>query len=324
MKPFESFLATEIEAYLNYRKSLGYEIMPAKSHLLTFDGYLAKTEADWDSLKPAFFLEMRVRLTMEARSINSVFSSIRGLFRFLAGRGYLAHNPLSDIPPLKENVIVPFVFSPDQGNQLLEMVCKAIRRTTRCFLTDLAIYLVVLVMARCGTRISEPIRLLWRNYCRDDATIYIERTKFGKDRIIPIPRDVVTQIENYLTVRQSLRSNDDNPYLFAGRKQRYLSETLVRDAFQNAVKKIGLKQPRKVLGNVNFSGPTPHSLRHSFAVNTLNRIKKSGGSAQNALPVLAAYLGHRDYKCTSVYLRVADAMTRKNLVDFSLWQKGKE
>jgi integrase len=41
------------------------------------------------------------------------------------------------------------------------------------------------------------------------------------------------------------------------------------------------------------------------------------------LPVLAAYLGHSDYKHTSVYLRVADAASRKQLVDFALWQKKK-
>ena len=324
MRPFESLLAPEMEAYVQYRKSLGYKTMPAKSHLLTLDDYLTKTEANWDNFKPAFFLEMRAGLTLETRSINSIFYSIRGFFHFLVGRGYVDHNPLRDIPKLKENVIVPFVFSPDQVNQLLETVCKNIRRTRGCFLTDLAIYMVVLVMARCGTRISEPIKLLRCNYCRDDATLYIERTKFGKDRIIPIPRDVVAQIENYLAVRQSLRPNDDNPYLFAGRKERCLSKTLVHDAFQNAVQKIGLDQPRKVLGNVNFNRPTPHSLRHSFAVNTLNRIKKSGGCTQNALPILAAYLGHRDYISASVYLRVADAMSRKNLVDFSLWQKAKE
>ena len=324
MRPFKSFLAHEIEAYVQYRKSLGYKTIPAKSHLLSLDDYLKKTEACLGNLEPAFFLEMRAGLTLETRSINGMFCSIRGFFHFLVGRGYVEHNPLQDIPKLKENVIVPFVFSPDQINQLLEMVCKDIRRARGCFLTDLAVYMVVLVMARCGTRISEPIKLLRCNYRRDDATLYIERTKFGKDRIIPISRDVVAQIENYLAVRQSLRPNDDNPYLFAGRKERCLSKTLIHNAFQNAVRKIGLNQPRKVLGNVNFNGPTPHSLRHSFAVNTLNRIKKSGGSAQNALPILAAYLGHRDYISTSVYLRVSDAMSRKNLVDFSLWQKAKE
>jgi len=324
MRPFKSFLASEMEDYLQYRKSLGYKTMPGHSYLLTFDDYLVKTEADWHSFTPSFFLGMRVGLTMETRGINAIFSLIRGFFHFLVGRGYVDHNPLQDIPRLKKNVIVPFVFSPDQIEVLLKSVSNNIRTTSRCFLTDLAVYMVVLVMARCGTRISEPIKLLRCNYRRDDATLFIERTKFGKDRIIPISKKVVSQIENYLAVRQSLRPDDKNPYLFAGRKERCLSANLVRYAFQNAVQKIGLKQPRKVLGNVNFNRPTPHSLRHSFAVNTLNRIRKSGGSAQNALPILAAYLGHRDYICTSVYLRVSDAMSRKNLVDFSLWQKAKE
>ena len=54
------------------------------------------------------------------------------------------------------------------------------------------------------------------------------------------------------------------------------------------------------------------------------RIKERGQSPQHALPVLAAYMGHSEYKYTSVYLRVADAQSRKNLVDFSLWQKRKE
>jgi len=324
MRPFKSFLAGEMEAYLQYRKSLGYKAMPAHSHLLAFDDYLAKTEAGRHSLMPSFFLEMRAELKNEARTINGIFCSIRGFFHYLAGRGYVDRNPLSDIPPLKENAIVPFVFSPGQIDQLLKTVSKNIRTTRGCFLTDLAVYMVVLVMARCGMRISEPIKLLRCNYCGDDATLFVKETKFGKDRIIPIPQKVVAEIENYLAVRQSLRPNDDNPYLFAGRKERCLSGTIVRATFHNAVEKMGLKRSRKVLGNVNFNGPTPHSLRHSFAVNTLNRIKESGGSAQNALPILAAYLGHRDYICTSVYLRVSDAMTRNNLVDFSLWQKANE
>ena len=321
MRPFKSFLASLMEDYLQYRKSLGYKTMPGKSYLLKFDDYLRKTEAGWHSFTPSFFLEMRAGLTMEARGINAIFSSIRGFFHFLAGRGYVDHNPLRDIPRLKKNVVVPFVFSPDQIDQLLKSVSKSIRTTSRCFLTDLAIYMVVLVMARCGTRISEPIKLLRCNYRRDDATLFIERTKFGKDRLIPIPKKVVTEIENYLAVRQSLRPNDKNPYLFASRKERCLSDSTVRAAFHKAVNDVGLQQPRKVLGNVSFNGPTPHSLRHSFAVNTLNRIKKTGGDAQNALPILAAYLGHTDYICTSVYLRVSDAMSRKNLVDFCLWQR---
>lgn len=324
MKPFESFLAPQLNAYLAYRQSLGYAAMPCRAHLLVFDRYLQDKEADWNAFQPAFFLEMRAELDIEPRTINTVLSAVRGLFHFLVRRDYLTHNPLSDIPPLKENTIVPFVFSPKQVDQLLAVICKRIRKTKGRFFTDFALYLAVLLLARCGMRISEPIGLLSHHYRPGDATIYIEKTKFRKDRLIPIPKEVITQIENYLSVRQALRPHDDNPYLLAGRREKPLTDPQLRRLFHITLKEMGLHQPRRVIGNVNFSQPTPHSLRHSFAVNTLIKIKKRGESAQKALPVLAAYMGHSDYKHTSVYLRVADALSRENLVDFVLWQKRKQ
>jgi len=321
MKPFESVLASHIEDYLAYRKSIGYLSTLAGYHLHIFDQYLVERNAGWHDFHPAFFLEMRSRVRGEPCTVNKVLYAVRALFSFLVRRGDLDHNPLTNIPTLKEHTVVPFVFSPQQVDQLLEMISRRIRKSETYFLTDVATYLVVLLMARCGMRISEPIKLLRPHYRPDDATLFIEKTKFGKDRLIPVPKKVAAQIENYLAVRDKLKDHDDNPYLLAGRKQNRLCDETVRNVFSSAVREIGLHQPRKIVGNVNFSPPTPHSLRHSYAVNTLNSIWEWGGSAQNALPVLAAYLGHKDYTCTSVYLRVADAISRKALVDFSLWQK---
>jgi integrase/recombinase XerD len=321
MKPFESVLTSHIEDYLAYRKSIGYLSTLAGYHLHIFDQYLVERNAGWHDFHPAFFLEMRSRVRGEPCTVNKVLYAVRALFSFLVRRGDLDHNPLTNIPTLKEHTVVPFVFSPQQVDQLLEMISRRIRKRETYFLTDLAIYLVVLLMARCGMRISEPIKLLRPHYRPDDATLFIEKTKFGKDRLIPVPKKVAAQIENYLAVRDKLKDHDDNPYLLAGRKQNRLCDETVRNVFSSAVREIGLHQPRKIVGNVNFSPPTPHSLRHSYAVNTLNSIWERGGSAQNALPVLAAYLGHKDYTCTSVYLRVADAISRKALVDFSLWKK---
>ena len=70
--------------------------------------------------------------------------------------------------------------------------------------------------------------------------------------------------------------------------------------------------------NTTFGAPTPHSLRHSFAINTLKRLKQRGESSQKALPVLSAYMGHRKYRYTAVYLKVLDAEQRQGLVDFAI------
>lgn len=324
MKNFESFLAPQFNDYIAYRQSLGYDTRPSRAHLLIFDRYLRQTNADWHSLQPFYFLEMRANLEMEPRSINRVFSSVRGFFHFLLRQEDMVENPLQDIPPLKENAIIPFVLSPCQIEQLLQVLCKRVRRNERHFLTDLALYLAVLLLARCGMRISEPLKVMKNHYRRDDGTLYIEKTKFGKQRLIPVAKAVMTDIENYLSVRKSIRPHDLNPYLLAGKNHGPLKAEQVRHVFHQALKEIGLDQRRRVLGNMNFNQSTPHCLRHSFAVNTLRSIKERGQSPQSALPVLAAYLGHSQYKYTSVYLRVADAKHRKDLVDFSLWQKRKE
>ena len=321
MKNYESFMAPLIHEFFHYRKALGYSLKVHRYHLFVFDQYLKEKSADWDGLQPSFFLEMRANLKLEPRSVNRTLTTVRTFFHFLIRRDYLDENPLRHIPSLKENTIIPFIFSPQQVDQLLEVTCKGIRKSKGYFLRDLTCYIALLLLARCGLRISEPLKLLIHHYRPDEGTIYIEKSKFQKDRLIPMPLDTIKEMENYLSVRHSLTAPDQNPYLLAGKGQKPLTSNQVRFLFRKALTKIGLEQKRRVIGNVNISQPTPHSLRHSFAVNTLNSIKERAESMGRALPALAAYMGHSHYKYTSLYLKVADAISRKNLVDFTLWQK---
>ncbi len=323
MKPFESFLSAQLNEFLTYRESLGYTMRRRRSHLIAFDRYLKDTDANWNSFEPSFFLRMRADLGKEPRHTNQILIITRVFFQFLLRRGYLEENPLQDVPLLKENVSIPFLFSPEQTDQLLAAFCKRIRGRKEFFLSDLAMYLAILLLARCGMRISEPLRLMRQHYRRDDGTLYIEKTKFKKDRLIPAPIAIITEIDNYLAVRRHLQLDDQNPYLLAGKKEKPLSEYQVRSVFHQAVKNIGLQQQRRVMGNMTFNPPVPHSLRHSFAINTLRKIIERGDSAQDALPVLAVYLGHSTYFCSSVYLKITDAKSRNDLYDFTVWQKWK-
>ena len=262
MKPFESFLSLQLNEFVTYRESMGYTMRHRRSHLLAFDRYLKDTEADWSSFQPSFFLQMRADLNKGPGHTNQILIIVRVFFQFLLRRGYVEENPLRDIPLTKENVSIPFIFSPGQTDQLLAALCKRIRRSETLFLTDLAMYLAILLLARCGMRISEPLRLLHHHYRTDDRTLYIEKTKFKKDRLIPVPIAVSTEIDNYLRVRKHLRAPDQNPYLLAGKKHKPLTQYQVRSLFHQAVKDMGLKQERKVMGNMTFNPPVPHSLRH--------------------------------------------------------------
>jgi integrase/recombinase XerD len=321
MNRFESFLAQQFEDYMTYRRQLGYDTENLRWALKTVDRYLISQNTDASDLTAAFFLSLQADLRTQNKTINRVLSYTRGFFEYLLRKEYCQHNPLKEIPWLPEEQFIAFIFSPPQIDALLGAVCHRLRKNSKDFIKDLGIYLAILLLARCGMRIYEPLRLKHYHFRADDKTLYIEKTKFKKDRLIPIPKAVVAEITNYLAVRRILWATDPNPYLLAASKQKSFYDELIRRRFHQAVSDIGLKRPRQTIGTTNIGAPTPHSLRHSFAANTLKRIKAQGKSAQHALPVLAAYLGHSEYKHTAKYLKMLDAGHRHRLVNFINTQK---
>jgi len=318
MKIFESFLAPRFTEFIEYRKNSGYATKNILSHLRTFDRYLKEKKTEPDLLEPSFFLEFRADLKIEPQSINAILYTVQYFFQYLVRIDDYRQNPVKGIPPLPENEFIPYIFSVEQTDQLLAAVCKRIRKTPRSFFKDLSVYMAIVLIARCGLRIKEPLRLELNHYRPEERTLYIEKTKFKKDRLIPVPKSVAANLDNYLKVRNALRPEDQSPYLLPGIKQRKLYENRVRGVFHQAVKDIGLDQPRQIIGQMTFAKPTPHCLRHSFAVNTLKSVKQRGISPENALPVLAAYMGHKKYKHTIKYLKVIDADQRQGLLSFAL------
>lgn len=316
MKPFESFLAEQLEEYMVYRKGLGYAKRPLEPRLYAFDRYVQKQNINWDQLQPSFFLQLRAEISEHPNTVNEILLDIRGFFQFLVRKGMLDQNPLKDIPRLPKRYFVPFVFSQRQTKALIEIVCKNIRKSETYFLLDMAKYVAIVMLARCGMRINEPLHLRGCHYRKEEGTVYIERTKFRKDRLIPVPKSVLAEIESYLTARKSLRADDQNEYLLAGKGCAPLNDSNIRRAFHRAVREMGLYCPEQVIGNVTFGAPVPHSLRHSFAINTLNKIRARGQSPQHALPVLATYMGHRKYQYTGAYLKVKNAEHRMGLLEY--------
>ncbi len=317
MKPFESPLGPQLEQFLSYRKSLGYTARTLRSLLLGFDRHACEKKASLEDLTPAFFLEMKKSFRDSPQTFNHRLPAMRGFFHHLVRRRIADENPLSHIEPYRERAFFPFVFSPGQVEELLEAARNAIRRTETFFFRDFTAYMAILLYARCAMRLSEPLRLGTGHYAPDEATVYIEKTKFSKDRLIPVPKILAGEMDNYLNLRKSLITGP-NPHLLPGNGDRALPKRDIYRMFHAAVREIGLEQPRRVMAGTTFGHPTPHCLRHSFAINTLKRIRDRGGSPQQALPVLSAYLGHRKYRYTAVYLKVLDAEHRQGLVDFAI------
>jgi len=321
MKPFKSFLSQELEAFISYRDGLGYSGKRIRDSLLIFDQYICRHPDPTMIWQPPFYLKFRNEIGLEPSTVNNTLYAVRCFFEYLRRKQSNLSNPLKSVPGLPQRAFIPFVFSPEQVEQLIVTVCCRIRHKQRVFLKDLSEYLAILLLARCGLRINEPLRLKMKDYRPDEKTIYIEKTKFKKDRLIPIPIAVAGQIDNYLSSRSALIKNDINPYLFIGGLQNRLGDHRIRSIFHDTVHQIGINSPRKIIGNTTFGHPTPHSLRHSFAINTLRSAINRKQSPRNVLPVLATYVGHVEYRHNMKYLKVVDAESRVSLLNFAGTQR---
>src|SRR4030042_4960775 len=101
MKPFESFLAKNLEEYLIFRQSLGFGNKDLRYRLWPFDQYLKESGGEWDMFNPSFFLLFRAHLKGAPSTVNGILSAVRLFFQFLVRQGMLPENPLMDIPPVK-------------------------------------------------------------------------------------------------------------------------------------------------------------------------------------------------------------------------------
>lgn len=211
MKRFESFLATKMEEYLAYRQTLGYSQPNTRWGLLAFDRFLQEKNGSWQELQTDLFLEFRNRYKRDPHTANIIISRLRTFFQFLVRQEIYDTNPLRNIPDVPEKIFVPFVFSPEQVDQLLAAVQKRLRKNKRFYLQDLALYVAMVLIARCGLRISEPLRLKYHHYREQEGSIYIEKTKFKKDRLLPVPQSALRELDNYLAVRKALLDHDKTP-----------------------------------------------------------------------------------------------------------------
>lgn len=142
-------------------------------------------------------------------------------------------------------------------------------------------YLIIKTLAYTGLRRSELLSLR----CRDirDSLLFVHAGKGEKDRVIPLMRQLNTDILSYILKRQLAPSD----YLFPISSRRLSS----------LVKNYAL--------SAGIDDLSTHSLRHYFAT----RLIEKGAS----LRVTQELLGHEDISTTAIYLDIVPMHLRKTI-----------
>ena len=89
-----------------------------------------------------------------------------------------------------------------------------------------------------------------------------------------------------------------NNYFFPNPRKSCYHTTTVYNRFRDALWHCGIAHKGRGYG------PRVHDLRHTFAVRSMQKLKKSKSDIVTTLPYLSAYLGHCNMSATQIYLHL--------------------
>lgn len=288
-------LRKDASEYLALRRSLGFKL---RRHAVYLEEYLTFMRCQRaNRITTDLALQFATRAShCGAKTQSDRLSVVRGFARYR-----LASDPRTEVPP--EGLIPtprprarPYLYSNEEIQCLL---AAALTQPSRVSLQPWMFHCLFGLLAVTGMRVSEALKLREPQIDWENGVLTIEKSKFGKTRLLPLHPSTMAALSAYAKRRQRYLIDHRRPptdYFFVSGKGRPLHKAYLDRMFWSLSRQIGLRAEGA------SHGPRMHDLRHRFAVETLVRWYRSGESVDQRLPILSTYLGHTDVANTYWYL----------------------
>jgi len=303
-----------MQHFLDWAREQGWRYDQVPFNLNHFQGFLQRRGVRaLEQVDTALLVDYQRQLqaSRSAATVNGYLSSLRALWRYLLREGLVDVDVTKGVGRLPQYHFMPYLYSATELARI-ERALQAefgqahIQASRFCRQTRLAAFGLV---RDCGLRVSEACRLDVQNYDSQARSLRIERTKFFKTRVIPLPRSTCARLDRYLGRRQGhLAGADDPQALFLSTYRKRLERGALESPWKQLLEEQGLYQPRRRQGRTAFGSTNLHSLRHGFAVRTLERWLREGRDAELLLPLLSGYMGHVKVTYTATYLHLTPTL----------------
>lgn len=208
------------------------------------------------------------------RTVNRKITTLKSFYKFAVKEEAIKINPTLRLSSTKTSKSIPSFVTVDEMNKLLD---KTIFTDDYTGKRD---RLIVEIFYSTGIRLSELINIKFKDIDFSKKQLKV-LGKRNKERIIPLTKELVNSLNNFIEIRNSMSVKNDS-YLLLTDKGKKLNPTLV------------YKTMNKLISDVtSLKKTSPHVLRHTFATHMLNN-----GADLNVIKEL---LGHASLSATEVY-----------------------
>ncbi|AGB18155.1 tyrosine-type recombinase/integrase [Thermoanaerobacterium thermosaccharolyticum] len=294
---FTCIFANEMNVYLDYKVSSGYQEKSFYTHLRCFDRFCIEHALS----TPAFTRELADEWTKkrENESNTTHYSRINGIKQFLIYLSKKGYNVFvtRDIS-FRQTQFQPHIYTDDEIQKYFSAVDTFDSSKNK---KDKIQYPVLFrILYCCGTRINETLGIRKQDVDLDAGIIKLSETKNDCDRYIVLSDELRSLIKQYASKCFYLLNEED--YIFTLANGKRCSGDIIYEHHRMFLKKAGIPY----IGN--GEGPRIHDFRHTFAVNSFKQMLDTGIDMYVALPILSTYLGHKTIYATERYVRLTMSM----------------
>ena len=272
-----------MQAYKLYLKRRNYSDHTVKNYLHRLKHFLEWLVVPFEkvtSLEVKYYIDFLLEKQLEAHSINSHISSIRGFYDFLINEEYvLLRNPVTTGLALREPHPLPRHLKDVDVEFFLKQVKK---------IRDKAIFMLML---RCGLRAGEVADLTLGAIDYQRSQIMVLRGKGSKDRVVYLSDDSAEALAAYLTVRPVVKEQR----VFLVEKGIHRRQPISVRGIQKRIEYYSKKYGVSV---------SCHQLRHTMATQLLN--------ADADLVSIQGILGHSRIKTTQRYSKLSNLKAKRD------------
>jgi integrase len=228
------------------------------------------------------------------------------------------HSFLPDTIKVKSDYI-PYIYSDEELSLLIKHADNLEVKKNNCCTHLLAMIPMILrILYGCGTRLGETMALKRKDIDFKARTILLRKTKYSKERLIPVHETLISIIERYCLALGIMLSPE--AYLFPGRKPgAHFSDWEVLHWFTKLLKIANIDQGEKQLGERRAC---LHCYRHVFVLKSMLQLEAAGHPVDMNDLLLPTYLGHECLIDTDKYMRFSGAQVPESLIVFEVFTAG--
>ena len=293
---FKSIFKEELNNFINYKRSLGYDYKAEISRLKYIDNILFQLKLSHKSITKETFFELTKRNDMKEANYARQYGVTKDFCKFLISNEYkniyYEDNKFNII-----NNYNPIIFNDNEIDMLFNTMdnYKNLHQNKKSYNLYYTYSVFFRLIYACGLRVSEGIKINIENIDFNENTIRIIDSKRHISRIVVFSdslKDCLIHYINSLKLQKGL--------LFKNTRNNQLCKNQLRKYYRNIIIQAQLNNKSHI-----------HDLRHCFCNKAFNQMLENGYDENVVIVYLYKYMGHKTITETEYYLHFTDYNKQK-------------